>query len=145
MAFNYDPTTDIGKTRLEIGDTDFGAGVKPSGKNFTDAEIQLLLTREGTWGRAAAAACEILARHWSRIPDSASTGSKIAGGRSRSNQQVAHFRDAAKELRQLHGGGNNGAFSADFLRDDGFHKSNEFDDSGDEYNANAPIYIRPGG
>ncbi len=138
MAFTYDTSTDIGKVRFEIGDTTYGAGVKPSGANLTDAEIQLLLTREGTFGCAAAAACEILARHWSHIPDSASMKE-----RSRANNQVMHFRDAAKDLRAQYGGIATSSI-VDLLRDDAYHTYNPFqDDSGNEYGDSRTIYIRP--
>ncbi len=121
MAFTYDTSTDIGKVRFEIGDTTYGAGVKPSGANLTDAEIQLLITREGSCGAASAAACEILARHWSHIPDSASMGGTGASSRSRSNNQVQHFRDMARDLRAQYGGGailQAGVIALDFMEKD---------------------------
>lgn len=48
----YILTTDVGKVRLSIGDTDIetiGAGVKPDGANFTDAELQFFIDQAGSW------------------------------------------------------------------------------------------------
>jgi hypothetical protein len=102
MPFTYigDRSTNLDKVRSEIGDITSGAGVEPDGTNMPDALLNALITEEGSWGRASARACELLAGHWSRVPDSASTGQ-----RSRSNQQVAHFRQRGKELRAQYGGG----------------------------------------
>ena len=63
MSFTYDLTTSIGKIRLELGDTDSGAGkgVKPDGSNFTDEELQTFIDTAGTWARAAVKALRTLA------------------------------------------------------------------------------------
>lgn len=98
MSFSYDLGNDIGKLRLEIGDTVAGVGPRPDGTNLSDEELQVWLTREGTVGRAAAAACEALARAWSSIADTS------VGPRSESASQVAEaWRTRAAELRQVHG------------------------------------------
>lgn len=69
MAFTYDLTTDIGKVRLEIGDTNATSGVKPDGLAFDDDELQVFIDGEGHVMRAAARACEVLARSWSTVSD----------------------------------------------------------------------------
>jgi hypothetical protein len=98
LPFAYDPTTDLGKVRLEIGDTDQGEGVKPSGGNYSDEELQVWLTREGNVMRAAAAACEALAVTWAREVD------VRLGPRSESASQAsAAFAKQAARLRNLWG------------------------------------------
>jgi hypothetical protein len=63
MSATYDVTTDIGKIRLFIGDTD----VTPaSDAIFTDEELQVFLDIEGSVRSAAAAAIEALANDSAR-------------------------------------------------------------------------------
>jgi hypothetical protein len=69
MAFTYELTTDIGKVRLEIGDTNATSGVKPDGLAFDDDELQVFLDAEGHVMRAAARACEVLGRSWATVTD----------------------------------------------------------------------------
>lgn len=66
MAFSYNGTlsTDLDKVRFYIQDTVSGSGPKPSDGNFTDDELSGLLTVEGCWQRAVAAAYEALATAW---------------------------------------------------------------------------------
>ena len=54
MAFTYLGTlaTNLDKVRFYVGDTVSGTGVKPDGSNFTDAEINGVLTVAGTWSAA---------------------------------------------------------------------------------------------
>ena len=67
MSFTYDLSTDIGKIRLELGDTDdtTGEGVKPNGDNFSDEELQTFIESAGTWARAAVKALRTLAGMYS--------------------------------------------------------------------------------
>jgi hypothetical protein len=109
VAFNYDLASAdadvllISKVRLEIGDTDetSGAGVKPDGSNFTDAEITYWLDENGDdVSLAAADACAALARHWARASDLA------VGPRRESLGQVSkRFEDLAAKLRRRAGKG----------------------------------------
>jgi hypothetical protein len=101
MSFTYSESldTDLARVRFAIGDTESGAGVLPTGSNIPDATLNALIAREGSWGAAAAAACESLARTWSKI-----AASQSIGGRSESNQQVANFRQMAQDLRAQYGG-----------------------------------------
>jgi hypothetical protein len=69
-SFTNELDTALGRIRLEIGDGTFEQGVKPDGKNFTDAELQHFLdTEDDDEGRAAARALEIAALMWARVPD----------------------------------------------------------------------------
>ncbi len=109
MAFTYDiesADTDelaISKVRLEIGDTEENAGAKPRNQNFSDAEIQMLLDREGDEMRAAAGACEILARQWARV-----ASAQVGPLRNDYNHVSEMYAAQAKELRAQYGGGASG-------------------------------------
>lgn len=65
----YDLTSDLGRVRFAIGDTVADAGVKPDGTNFSDEELDALLTSEGSVAGAVAAALEALARMWASMVD----------------------------------------------------------------------------
>lgn len=74
MAFTYDLSTDIGKMRLRLGDFTPGAGVKPSGENFTDEELQSFLDEANQVQRACAVAADVLANLWTTAPKRISDG-----------------------------------------------------------------------
>lgn len=100
MAFTYvgDLSTDRDKVRFYIQDTVADSGPKPSGTNFTDAEIDGLVTAEGSWQRAVAGAYEVLASIWTKFADI------TAGPHRESLSQVADgYRKQAKEWRDTHG------------------------------------------
>ena len=102
MPITTDLTTAIGKVRLEIGDTDStaGQGVKPDGSNLTDDEIEYCLTLEGSVRLAAAKACEVLGRHWSKVADIQ------IGSRQEQFAQIAkNWVSRGQELRSQGGGG----------------------------------------
>jgi hypothetical protein len=123
VSYTYDLDTDVGLVRLELDDTTQGAGVKPDGSNFSDEELQVLLDREESVMRAAAAACEILARAWSRM------ASLSLGSRSEQVGQVAEqWKQRGQELRGQYGGAS-GAFSVELDREDGY--SEEADTASD--------------
>jgi hypothetical protein len=106
MAFTYDLTTETGKLRLEIGDEIQGKGTKPNGANFEDAELAYFLGKfTGTEAQvqlAAAYACEVLARQWSRHAGTLAIGS---GEYSEAFRQADAYAARAAELRAEHGGG----------------------------------------
>lgn len=54
MAFTYNPalTTDLAKVRFAIGDTVESSGPKPDASNYQDAEINAIVTQEGSWQAA---------------------------------------------------------------------------------------------
>jgi hypothetical protein len=60
--------TERDKVRFHLGDTAEDAGPRPADANFTDAEIDGLITAEGSWQRAVAAGFERLAAEWTRFP-----------------------------------------------------------------------------
>ena len=102
MPITTSLTTDIGKVRLEIGDNDSttGQGAKPDGSNLTDDEVQYCLDLEGSVRLAAARACEILARHWSKVADI-----QIGSRREAFAQIAKNWVDRGQELRSQGGGG----------------------------------------
>lgn len=68
MAFTYSLSTNLGKTRLAIGDTVSGSGPRPAGTNYSDEEINVFLTPAiaagYTYGRAVSQMFRILASEW---------------------------------------------------------------------------------
>ena len=105
MSFTYLLTDNVGKVRLEIGDTVSGSGVRSNGTNLTDEEITVWLTAESSnVMQAAARACEMLARDWAKA-------SSIALGPRR--EQLSDVARAwgrqAKELRSQYGSGSLGS------------------------------------
>lgn len=115
MSFTYDPATDIGKVRFELGDDAAGQGVKPDGSNFTDEEIQAVLTREHSVMRAVAGICETLATRYTQLCDIS------VGPRRESLSQIRDgYRARAADLRRVHGGAGNRAFSISPNREDGY-------------------------
>ena len=103
-------TTIPGRIRLEIGDQLINQqkGVRPDGVNFKDEELTLFYTSEGGddaadpvdvfVGRAAAKACEVLAREYARKP----TMTKM-GPSTDSMTPTAYYHKLAKELRAQYG------------------------------------------
>ncbi len=92
MTATYDLTSDIGKIRLLISDTD----VTPaSDAHFTDEELQVLLDLGGSVYMAAALALESWAGSLSE-----STDSEKIGDYSYTKKQVTHKLDLAKRYRE---------------------------------------------
>lgn len=94
MTFYYVLSTNVGKVRLELGDTVDGAGVLPGGANLQNEEIQVLLDRETSVLAASAAACELLSRAWAKVSSSLTTGPI-----SESFTQSKQWADSAVVLR----------------------------------------------
>ena len=71
MAVSYDSelTTDRDRVRFYLQDTADGDGPKPADANFSDAELDGLITLEGSWQKAVAAGFETLAAAWRKYPD----------------------------------------------------------------------------
>jgi len=102
MAFTYLGTlaSDRDKVRFYIQDTVSGSGPKPSNGNFTDAELDGLLTAEGNWQQAVAAAFEALAASWAGYAD------WQVGPRRESSSQIAQrYTQRAQQWREKQLGG----------------------------------------
>lgn len=80
MAFTYSDalTLDLDLVRFYLGDTVSGSGPKPGDGNFSDEEIAGLVTIEGTWQRATAAAFETLAGLWARHVNFSADGTQVS-------------------------------------------------------------------
>jgi hypothetical protein len=80
MTFTYLGTlvSDRDKVRFYLQDTTNGAGPKPSDANFTDAEIDGLITAEGSWQRAVAGGFEALEAAWRRYPNFSTDGLSVS-------------------------------------------------------------------
>lgn len=118
MAFTYDDSlsTDRAKVRFYLQDTVSGSGPKPSSGNFTDNEVDGLVTAEGKWQRAVAAGLETLAASWRRYADI------TVGPRKESLSQIAEgYASDAEEWRDRHGYSGTGTTGAVWLtRVDGY-------------------------
>ena len=102
MSFSYsdDIATDRDRVRFNIRDVEFDEGPLPAAANFSNEEIDGLVTIEGTWQRATAAAFEALASAWAVHP------TFFADGMSSSQSHIAQRYDAeAKRWRQMYGYG----------------------------------------
>ena len=117
MSFSYALSTDVGKVRLELGDTVSGAGVKPDNSNFSDEELQSWINAEDSHiMHTVTRACESLARMWSNMAN------VTIGPRSEGFGKIsADWAARAKELRQQYGDpGGGSAFSVGLDRVDGY-------------------------
>lgn len=101
MTLTYTTGTDLGRLRFAIGDTTSDAGPLPGATtNFTDAELNDLITTEGTWQKAVAGACEILANRWAIAPTFSADGMSV------SRSDIARmWAQQAIEWRKKYGGG----------------------------------------
>jgi hypothetical protein len=80
MAITTDLETSIGQLRLLIGDDREGDGVKPSGDNFSDAELTFFYQEGGSLNLAAALACESLAWQWNTQASFSADGLRVDRG-----------------------------------------------------------------
>jgi hypothetical protein len=95
MSWSYNLLDDVGKLRLELGDTDYASGIKPNGAPFEDEELQFLIDQEGTVLAAAARACELLSVWYARAVDT------TVGELSQSLSQIAgRYATTATDLRK---------------------------------------------
>jgi len=100
MGFTYraDLTTDRDKVRFYVRDTVEDSGPLPSSGNFSDEELDGLITAEGSWERAVAASFEALAAAWAGYVDIA-----VGPRKEQLSQTAERFEALAKEWRQRHG------------------------------------------
>lgn len=70
MGFSYDEShgQDRDRVRFAIGDTAYGHGPRPDNGNFSDEELDALLTEYGSWPCAVAAAFRSLHASWAVRP-----------------------------------------------------------------------------
>ncbi len=120
MTFTYSVTTALGKLRMSIGDTVASSGPRPgsgTATNFTDEELNELITVEGTWQKAVAGVCEILGNAWAIAVTFSADGLSV----SRSDIARAWQAQAATWRKKYGGGyrsGGNAVTRADGFSDD---------------------------
>lgn len=117
MTHTYvgDLSTDRDKVRFYIGDTVENSGPKPGDGSFTDAEIDGLITAEGSWQRAVAGAFEVLAGLWGLYVDIA------VGPRKEALSQTArNYERLATKWREQYGASSSGVGVAHPTRIDGY-------------------------
>lgn len=117
MTFTYvgDLSTDLDCARFYLNDTVEDSGPRPSDANFTDAELNGLLTLEGSWQKAVAAGFERLAAEWTRHPNS------VADGLALSRSDIAKgFTEQAKQWRARYGTTESTVTSNALTRVDGY-------------------------
>lgn len=102
MTFTYigDLSTNLDEIRFAIQDTVSGSGIKPSGGNFTDEEINGLLSLEVTTGRTIARIYETLAVSYANYVDT-----KIGSRDEKLSKISDNYRALASQWRANHGGG----------------------------------------
>ena len=127
MTFTYDDelATDHDRVRFHLQDTIAGSGPRPSGGNFTDAEIAGLVTLEGSWQRAVAAGLEALAAAWAKYAD------LQVGQRRESLGQIAvRYQQEAEHWRHNHGSASQATASIGYItRVDAYSDSCASDDA----------------
>lgn len=95
MAFTFDPTSDRGKVRLLVADTDQAT---PANQIFEDAEIDAFLSlASDEVFEAAALACESVAASTSR---SAIAWRALGQHRIDKRDVPEHYRELAKQYRE---------------------------------------------
>jgi hypothetical protein len=123
MAFTYDLTTDPGVVRFNLGDTVENQGPRPDKRNYSDAEIDYLITTE-TAGTIAATALgfEILASEWGAYTIEESEGEVDFDAKEVSDQYFS----LANYWRSKPGGGTSGgSFQAGLLNLDFMEKGDD--------------------
>jgi hypothetical protein len=141
MAVTYDPDlpTNRDKVRFYIQDTTSGSGPLPSGANFSDQEIDGVISIEGSWERAVAGLCETLAMRYARLVET------WVGPRKETLSDISKaFEARAKALRKMHGYAGGGAYSLGVTRVDGYSDDVPSDevDATNEYGLDWQ-YVRP--
>lgn len=116
MAFTYlgDLSTNREKLRFYIQDTTVDSGPRPGGTNFSDAELDGLITTEGGWRKAVAGAYETLAAEWAQYVDTS-----IGPRRQSLSHTAARYETLAKTWR-LRSGSASRAGSRAVTRVDGY-------------------------
>lgn len=99
-GFTYigDLSSDRDKTRFYLNDTDPGDGPLPGDRNFSDNEIDGLVTMEGTWQRAVAAGFEALASAWAMYVDT-----QVGPRREQMSQVSEQYEKLAAKWRKTYG------------------------------------------
>lgn len=116
INYNDNLGTDRDKVRFYIADKVEDAGPRPSSNNFTDDELDGLVTAEGSWARAVAAIYEILAAEWAQYSDI-----QVGTRRERFSQVSDSYHSLAQDWRRRYGATVTGGAGTRFVtRVDGY-------------------------
>jgi len=121
LTYSEALSEDRDKVRFHLQDTVSGSGPKPSDGNFSDAEIDGLVTLEGHWQGAVAAGFETLAAAWRRYPNYSADGVKL----DRSDIAAGYAEQAAIWRAQYGRAGDNSIASLE--------RTDAYSDDGSEY------------
>jgi hypothetical protein len=98
FSYNDDLDANRDKVRFWLQDTVKSKGPKPSNGNFSDQEIDGLITIEETWQRAVAAGFEVLASAWAK------EGSfSVFNGQFTKSTASSYYMQMAKQWRDDYG------------------------------------------
>ena len=120
MSFSYyvDPASPQERdyVRFRIQDTVENSGPLPGDRNFSDHELDMIITEEGSWQKAITACYEALAAAWMVNPSWSDDGMSISQSHIGKN-----FSDLAAAWRNKYGGSpGSSAFSRSMIRVDGY-------------------------
>ena len=99
--FTYDPTTDLGKLRLAIGDTSRSDGVRPNGKPFSDEELNLFLESASDWRYAVPKVLRTLANQYASRVSVERFGAYSRSNEKRADELRRQASDWERELQQI--------------------------------------------
>jgi hypothetical protein len=98
FSYNDDLDANRDKVRFWLQDTVKSKGPKPANGNFSDQEINGLITIEETWQRAVAAGFEVLASAWAK------EGSfSVFNGQFTKSTASSYYMKMAKQWRDDYG------------------------------------------
>jgi hypothetical protein len=103
--------------RSRIRDVTLDSGPLPAGENFSDEELDMIITSEGdSWNRAIAACYEALAAAWAPHVSWTADGMSISQG-----QTVPAYDKLAERARKRYGGvPGQGSHARSVIRTDGY-------------------------
>ena len=122
MTFTYDLTTNVGRVRFEVGDRTQDNGVRPDRSNFSDDEIEAVLTdAEGNINSATAHLLDVLSREWALVADI------TLGPRKEQLSQVSKaYANLATTVRKREGSDVTNA-NVKFIRHDAYRRAAHYD------------------
>lgn len=132
MTFTYNLASSdedvliLSKVRLELGDAIENLGVRPDGSNLSDEELAVWIEAEGNDPmRAAARACDALARMWTTV-----TSITVGPRREELGKVASEWAKRAEQLRDEYGSTGTSGFSVPMKRSDGYSEDAEASDYG---------------
>ena len=125
MSYSYmtsDSPNDRDFVRFRINDIAVDSGPKPGGDNFSNEELDMIITEEGSWRRAVAACYETLSAAWAEHTSWTADGMSIS-----QSATMQKYDDLAIRWRRMHGGLAT-AHSRSVIRVDGYSQDTPVDE-----------------